>query len=134
MARLGQVPLPAWRTAEQVASAERNALVAAWSANDPARAVFVAETGAAFAGFIYVNEEHDYFSGARCGHVDMLVVAEGAEGTGTGTALMSAGEAWAKERGLPLLTLNVFIANQRARSLYERLGFGPETVKYVKVL
>jgi RimJ/RimL family protein N-acetyltransferase len=32
------------------------------------------------------------------------------------------------------LTLNVFDANARARRFYERAGFTPEVVKYVKPL
>jgi RimJ/RimL family protein N-acetyltransferase len=33
-----------------------------------------------------------------------------------------------------MLTLNVFAGNARARGVYERLGYAPETLRYVKAL
>ena len=36
------------------------------------------------------------------------------------------------KRGLPLLTLNVFDRNARARRFYEQSGFEVEMVKYAK--
>ena len=36
------------------------------------------------------------------------------------------------ERGLPLLTLNMFAGNARARRFYEIAGFEVEMVKYAK--
>ena len=63
-----------------------------------------------------------------------VVTAAGEEGRGIGRALMAAGEEWSRGRGHRLLTLNVFAANSRARSLYERIGYEPDTSKMVKVL
>jgi ribosomal protein S18 acetylase RimI-like enzyme len=48
--------------------------------------------------------------------------------------LLATAEAWARDRGHPFITLNVFAQNTRARALYERVGFGPETLRYVKPL
>jgi GNAT superfamily N-acetyltransferase len=45
---------------------------------------------------------------------------------------MERAEEWARRRGLPFLTLNVFAANARARALYERAGFRPEVLRYAK--
>jgi ribosomal protein S18 acetylase RimI-like enzyme len=133
--RLGRVPLPAWRTPEQVAGVEREALRAVLSSPDDAHLVIVACTPeGGFAGFVYVQEELDYFTRSRHAHVDMIVVTSAAEGLGVGTALLDAAEAWARGRLLPFLSLNVFAENRRARSLYERLGYAPDTVKYIKVL
>jgi RimJ/RimL family protein N-acetyltransferase len=33
-----------------------------------------------------------------------------------------------------VLTLNVFVANARARAVYERAGFTPDTMRYAKPL
>jgi GNAT superfamily N-acetyltransferase len=51
-----------------------------------------------------------------------------------GRVLLEAAEDWARERRLPWLTLNVFEGNERARKLYERLGYAAETLRYVKPL
>jgi GNAT superfamily N-acetyltransferase len=84
-------------------------------------------------GFIHVTEEQDYYAGA-CGHIADLVVAREARGRGVGTALLASAEQWARTRGHRLLTLNVFIDNIEARSVYERAGYAAETVRHVKVL
>jgi ribosomal protein S18 acetylase RimI-like enzyme len=47
---------------------------------------------------------------------------------------MAAAEAWAIGRGYPRMSLNVFATNTRARGLYHRLGYGEETMHYVKEL
>jgi RimJ/RimL family protein N-acetyltransferase len=43
-------------------------------------------------------------------------------------------ESWAREQGMAMLTLNVFDGNARARRVYERNGFAPETLRYVKAV
>jgi ribosomal protein S18 acetylase RimI-like enzyme len=45
---------------------------------------------------------------------------------------MAFAEDWARGRQLPLITLNVFATNARARRLYERAGFDVEFLKYAK--
>jgi GNAT superfamily N-acetyltransferase len=84
-------------------------------------------------GFIHVTEEQDYYAGA-CGHIGDVVVAREARGRGVGAALLAAAEQWARTRGYRLLSLNVFIDNTEARSVYERAGYAPETIRHVKVL
>jgi GNAT superfamily N-acetyltransferase len=66
--------------------------------------------------------------------VAVLAVAAEAEGQGVGRALLEAAEGWTREQGLSMLTLNVFEGNTRARTVYERLGYAPETLRYVKTL
>lgn len=98
-------------------------------------AVFVAEDPAgAPLGFVHVETAMDFFTHERHGHVSDLVVASKGEGRGAGTALMAAAEKWARQKGYRLLTLNVFAANLRARELYERIGFHPDTTRYIKEL
>jgi GNAT superfamily N-acetyltransferase len=72
------------------------------------------------------------FFGRRHAHISVLAVTEPAEGTGVGRALIAYAEGWTRDRGLPLLTLNVFAGNARARRLYEHTGFIPETLRYAK--
>jgi GNAT superfamily N-acetyltransferase len=63
-----------------------------------------------------------------------ILITEDAERRGVGRALLEAAEDWARGRGHPFISLNVFTQNTRARSVYERLGYGPETLRYVKPL
>ena len=101
----------------------------------PDAAVLVAEDDRGNSlGFVHVHTARDFFTGETHGHVSDVVVAFGAEGRGVGRALMSAGEAWSRDRGHRLLTLNVFGGNSRARRLYESLGYSEDTTKLVKIL
>lgn len=65
-------------------------------------------------------------------HLEVLVVAEGAEGQGLGGKLAAAAEQTAKERGAKSMTLHVFGNNTRARSLYQRLGYEEELLRCIK--
>jgi ribosomal protein S18 acetylase RimI-like enzyme len=97
--------------------------------------VLVADDGAgARLGFIHLTSDTDYYTRRECGHVSDLIVAPEARGRGVAETLLSAAGEWAAARGCSLLTLNVFVGNTRARALYERTGFGAETVRYVKDL
>ena len=62
----------------------------------------------------------------------MIATTAAAEGSGVGRALMAHAEEWTRHRDLPLLTLNVFASNTRARRFYEKAGFDPEFLKYAK--
>jgi ribosomal protein S18 acetylase RimI-like enzyme len=133
--RLAEFPIPMWRTGAQVIDAERTAVTRALTAGSPDAPILVAEdTAGRVLGFAYLETHQDYFTGLFHAHVSILVVAGTAEGRGVGRALLSAAEAWARERGDPFITLNVFAQNVRARALYERLGYGAETLRYVKPL
>src|SRR5690606_29159690 len=61
--------------------------------------------------------------------ISVIATTGAAEGTGVGRALMAHAETRARERGLSLLTLNVFATNARARRFYERAGYAVEMVK-----
>jgi ribosomal protein S18 acetylase RimI-like enzyme len=63
-----------------------------------------------------------------------LAVKEDARRMGIGRALMRAGEAWARERGLPVLSLDMWSTNQGALAFYERLGYRPESLRLMKAL
>jgi GNAT superfamily N-acetyltransferase len=128
-------PLPPWRTKAEIIRAETATLDAALGAIPAAGGLLVAETAAGEpGGFVYVEQHLDYFRGVPHGHVSVLAVATEAEGQGVGRILLEAAESWARERGLGMLTLNVFEGNGRARTVYERIGYAAETLRYVKTL
>lgn len=58
-----------------------------------------------------------------------LSVERAARGIGVGRALMEGAEAWAREHGVTKIVLGVFSKNDRARALYDRLGYEVEGVE-----
>lgn len=85
-------------------------------------------------GFLHLQVQRDFFSGARACHIADLAVAPDHEGQGIGRALLAHAEAWARKNRCKLLTLSVFPGNTRAHALYERNGFGPDLLRMAKPL
>ena len=131
--RLAEFELPAWRTGEQIAEADGRAMIEAVRVGQADNEVFIAERGRDAAGCLHVLADTDFF-GLRHAHISVLATTPAMEGTGVGRALLAYADEWARSRGLPLLTLNVFAANARARRLYEKAGYVPEILKYAKPL
>ena len=126
---------PPLRPAEALDEAERNALNRALDHPQPDHAIFVGELPEVGpAGIAYVETATDYFTGERHGHLAILIVDESGEGQGVGKALLAAVEEWAAAQGYRFITLNVFAGNARARAVYERAGYSPDTVRYAKEL
>jgi len=92
------------------------------------------EADAQRVGFLHLQVQRDFFTGAPACHISDLAVAAGREGRGIGSALLEYAEAWAKENRCRLLTLSVFPANTRARALYERAGFTTDLIRMAKPL
>jgi ribosomal protein S18 acetylase RimI-like enzyme len=131
--RLAEFPVPPWRTAAEIIAGEERTLAAALT-HPPADAdVLVAiDPEGRRLGFVYIETEIDYFRGEPYTHIGILAVDRAGQGTGVGRALIEAAEEHARRRGDALVTLNVFEANTHARAVYERLGYRPEVVRYVK--
>jgi ribosomal protein S18 acetylase RimI-like enzyme len=126
--------LPSWRTEREVVAAESATVEEALGFGTGRAALLVAEdTAGEPGGYVLVNADTDYF-GRRHAHIEILAVSSATEGRGAGRALVEAAEGWARSEGLDLITLNVFANNQRALALYQRLGYAPDTLRYVKPL
>jgi ribosomal protein S18 acetylase RimI-like enzyme len=126
---------PPWRGRRQMIDTDTLVIGRALQGLPAGATVLVAEDpGGKPLGFIHVCGETDYFTRGESGHIADIVVAPEARGRGVGETLVAAAEQWARARGYSLLTLNVFVENTHARALYERTGFGAETVRYVKEL
>jgi ribosomal protein S18 acetylase RimI-like enzyme len=133
--RFSEFELPSWRQKEEIDRANRSFLEQAMNEPEPGSAIFVAEDEqGAFAGFIHLQTQTDYFSGEKQGYISDLAVDPKLEGQGIGRLLLEAAEDWTRSNGYPLLTLYVFAGNTRARQIYEKHGFREEVIKYVKVL
>ena len=131
--RLAAFELPAWRTAAEVAGADAQTMIASVEAAQRDNQVFVAERDSLPVGCLHMVSVRDFFGRAHA-HISVIATTQAAEGSGVGQALIAHAEAWSRERGLSLLTLNVFAGNARARNVYERAGFTPEVLKYAKLL
>ena len=132
--RLGEVPIPPWRTPSEVAAADLRQMLPAVAANNPSSIVLVAEDAGDPVGCLFVTTEEDFFSGRPGAHVEVVAVKQEAEGRGLARRLLDAAESWARAQGYDHMTLNVFVGNARARAVYESLGYGAETVRYRKSL
>jgi ribosomal protein S18 acetylase RimI-like enzyme len=131
--RLAEFELPAWRAAERISSADAAAMLESVRAGQESDQVFIAQRAGTVVGCLHVLEITDFFA-LRHGHVSVLATSREAEGSGVARALMGFAEEWTRRRALPLLTLNVFAHNGRARRFYEVAGFVPELVKYAKAI
>lgn len=135
LARLGEIPLPSWRTAGEVAAADLRPMLAALHRGDDNSLILVAENDHDDqVGCLFVTTETDFFTGLPGAHIEVVVVTPAAEGQGIARRLLEAGETWARGRDYGYVTLNVFVNNSRARAVYENLGYSAETVRYRKAL
>ena len=134
-ARLADFPWPEWRTAGEIARADHRILLDSLHRPTPESLILIAEApDGAPAGYVFARTATDYFTRQRHAHVEVLAVAPDREGMGLGRALLEQAEDWAVGLGYPHLTLNVFARNERARGVYEHLGYQPETIHYRKAL
>ena len=125
---------PAWDNADALSPGFREVLVDAVRAQDPRAAVLIAEgADGRPLGFISLKVSTDV-TGSERGHVADLAVREAARRMGVGQALMQAGEAWARERRFPVLSLDVWSTNQPALAFYRTLGYRPESLCLIKPL
>jgi ribosomal protein S18 acetylase RimI-like enzyme len=131
--RLHEFGPPPWRDV-----ADMNAAVVAGTARELAAptsgsAIFAAvDANEAPLGYVSVRTDRDYFLDIAVGHVVDIVVAREGEGCGVGRALLEAAERWAVEQGYPWLTLHVFEGNDRARKVYEQVGYTVEWTRMLK--
>ena len=125
---------PTWDETGSFAPGFRDVLVDTVRSQGPQSTVLVAEgVDGTRLGFISLSVGKDVI-GADRGHVADLAVTADARRMGVGSALMNAGEAWARDRGLPTLSLDVWSTNDRALAFYRRLGYCAESLCLVKRL
>lgn len=133
--RLASFDVPGHRSAEDTWRGDR-AIVEAWARHErPRTRVSVAcDDDGAVLGATVLTLQPEPLSREPGAHLEVLVVAAGAEGQGLGAALLAAAEQLARDEGARSVTLNVFAANTRARSVYERCGYSGEIIRYYKPL
>ena len=129
--RLVAFDVPSWREKPELVAGDRRALEEWFDVPKADEAIYIAEVDGHPAGCAYLVTLVDFFNLRSHAHLAVLAVTLEAEGKGVGTALIDQSVAWAKERGSDRLTLNTLVSNSRARALYERKGFGGESIRYV---
>ncbi len=85
-------------------------------------------------GCLWVGNAIDQVEGTRVTHIFLLYVSPQHRRLGIGSALVTHAENWAKARGDRQIGLQVFLSNQPALNLYQKLGFESESVLMVKSL
>jgi ribosomal protein S18 acetylase RimI-like enzyme len=90
--------------------------------------VLVAEVDGRVGGYGKIEHPTELPASTHVWHLTGLAVDPRHEGRGAGRALMEALIELARERGGRRMTLRVFAPNERARRLYEHLGFEVEGV------
>jgi GNAT superfamily N-acetyltransferase len=133
--RFSEFELPEWRQRDEIDRTNRTSIEQALIQLGPDSAIFMAEDeNGRSAGFIHLQTEIDYFRGDKYGYISDLAVESSFEGQGVGRLLLDTAETWTRTNGYHLLALYVFAGNSRAQRLYEKNGFKPEVVKYVKTI
>ena len=134
-ARLVEFDLPAWRKRSETLNGIRNDIARNLRELPAATHLYVAEDeDGERLGFLHLQTQKDFFTGVLNCHISDVIVAPEHDGKGVGSALLKFAERWAKEHRCKHLTLAVFPANARAQALYERHGFGVETLRMCKVV
>jgi ribosomal protein S18 acetylase RimI-like enzyme len=125
---------PTWRDVDALVLGFGEVLARAVSGRDDRATVLIAEASHNTPlGFISLKVVENIEGGER-GHVADLAVTEDARRNGIGTALMAAGEAWARDRGFDLLSLDVWSTNDAALAFYRRLGYTIDSLALIKRL
>ena len=97
--------------------------------------VFMAKTDDGTpAGFVWVAKNHNDFTGQLEASLLNQYVAEPYRGQGLGRRLMETAEEWARQQGLPRISLSVGAHNKLAQRLYETLGYQVDMLRMTKGL
>jgi ribosomal protein S18 acetylase RimI-like enzyme len=95
----------------------------------PDNLVFVAEIGSAPVGYAYAQvvyrPETPFSYAENLVHLHHISVRPSYRNQGVGCSLMDAVRSAASERGMTVLTLDVWTFNENARSFFRRQGFTP---------
>lgn len=83
-------------------------------------------------GCLWMGNAIDQLTGERHAHLFLLYVAPEHRRRGIGTALLQYAQNWAVRRGDKQIGLQVFLANQPALNLYQKLGFQTQSLWMVK--
>jgi len=101
---------------------------------EPNCMVHVAQSSTGITGFTIVSLREELLSHEPSAHLEAIVVAPSARGTGLGRALLDNAETIAKGQGALSITLHVFGNNTTARAVYRNQGYEEELIRASKLL
>jgi GNAT superfamily N-acetyltransferase len=98
--------------------------------------IVVAERSGDVLGYVYAAIEQLSWKELRdeAGFIHDVVTEEDVRGAGVATALMEAAIEWIRSRGVPRVMLWTAAPNERARRLFEHLGFRPTMIEMTREL
>lgn len=128
------IGIPPWRSRAAMLATVRGWLLENLERMGADGTVFIAEDANGVPVGAATVERSAHFTGAPQGELGELAVIEAAEGQGVASLLLAAAEDWAREQGLPFLTLGTGIANRRARAFYARHGYQEEDIRLAKAI
>ena len=132
---LADFDIPIRRSSADLWSGDADLAKTILSGNAPSSFIDVAERdGGTVVGLIMVSLREELLSHAPSAHLEAIVVAPNARGTGLGKRLMMHCEDKVRQQGASSLTLHVFSRNARARALYASEGFDEDLVRAIKWL
>ena len=104
--------------------------------DNPDALMLVAERDHEIVGYLYASIEPLNWKELRerAGFVHDILVTEESRGGGTAQALMDEAFTWMRAKNVPRVLLWTAAPNDRARRLFERLGFRPTMVEMTKEL
>ena len=85
-------------------------------------------------GCLWLGNAIDQCTGERYSHIFLLYVSREHRRLGIGKSLVNHAENWAKKRGDRQIGLQVFISNQPALNLYQKLGYKSHSLSMIKSL
>ncbi len=85
-------------------------------------------------GCLWLGNAIDQATGERHAHIFLLYIAPEHRRRGIGAALVIHAENWARSRGDRQIGLQVFLSNQPALNLYQKLGYQPHSLSMLKSL
>lgn len=132
--QLASFDVPAHRNPRHLWEGDGELLKRWASGNAPQSFVQVAESGGVLLGATIVTLRAELLSGEPSAHLEVIVVADAARGSGVGRLLLDSAETEAHRRGALSMSLHVFARNVGARGFYEHRGYDGELMRYHKPL
>lgn len=133
--RLADFESLSWRRTEELWHGDRQFFRRYFAGEEPACFSRVAVDEADdVLGTTLVALGPESLSGEPSAHLQILVLAEEAQGRGLGRRLLEDAHEQAARRGARSITLHVFERNERARRLYAKNGYEEEIVRCIRRL
>lgn len=131
--RLAEFELPPKRSPEVFYAMDVKMLEAWERGETPNVFVHVAEgADGTLLGVTMVSLQEEFFDHSPSAHLEVVAVAQSADGLGVGKALIANAESEARTRGAGSMSLHVVANNERARHVYKTIGYNEELIRCIK--